>query len=323
MTQMGLWQITGGGPRALQPAAVDLEAQLEAWIEQDPDLLQRGLTVVGRQVHVDGGILDLLAVDPQGNWVIIEIKRGTVYRETITQALDYTASIATMPYAALAEKVRANLRARGKDPALLDGLGVGEAASSASRDVSIFVVGTGKAPDLDRIVDFLASRFDMPIGVVTYEVFVLASGEQVLLRELTEADEETVRVPDTTRTSLDDLVAVARSNGIGSQVGQLLQAAETHGFYPRPYKRSIMFTPPNQRTRMLFTIRLEPTADGRVRMYTGPEAFEEFYGIPAADTAAKIGKSGWQELTADGIRAFVEGLRQLFAGRQQGQDLKA
>jgi RecB family endonuclease NucS len=39
--------------------------------------------VVGRQIDLEGGRLDLLAIDPQGRWTIIEIKRGTLRREAI------------------------------------------------------------------------------------------------------------------------------------------------------------------------------------------------------------------------------------------------
>ena len=97
MQRIGLWQAAAEGPRKIESGAVDLEANLEAWIERDPGMLQHGLTIVGRQIQVAGGRFDLLALDPQGRWVVIEIKAGTVYRGTVTQALDYASCIATMP----------------------------------------------------------------------------------------------------------------------------------------------------------------------------------------------------------------------------------
>lgn len=311
MAQMGLWQINGGRPQALQPSRVDLEAQIEDWIEQDPDLLQRGLTIVGRQIHVDGGILDLLAVDPQGNWVIIEIKRGTVYRDTVTQALDYTASIARMPYESLARKVQDNLKLRGKNPAILTDLDIDEDAGSTNRDVSIFVVGTNKAPDLDRIVGFLAERSDLAINVVTFEVFELASGERVLLRELTEADFEEAAESTKPRVSLEDLVDLAERHGNGSHVRALLSIAERLGFYARPYKQSIMFTPQQNKGRMLYTVRVKTPDEGLVNVYTGPQAFEEFFGIPPQAFTKMVGEQGWYSLSLDNISDLGESLTSL------------
>ncbi|MBN1667469.1 MAG: hypothetical protein JW862_10285 [Anaerolineales bacterium] len=47
----------------------------------------------------EGGRLVLLAFDLQGRWVIIEIKAGAVYAETIGQALYNAVVISRMPFA--------------------------------------------------------------------------------------------------------------------------------------------------------------------------------------------------------------------------------
>ena len=59
----------------------------------NPTLLPGDLKIVGRQVKLDGGTLDLLAIDWQRRWVVIEIKRGRLYRKAVAQALDYAWSI--------------------------------------------------------------------------------------------------------------------------------------------------------------------------------------------------------------------------------------
>ena len=75
MNAIGLWQIAEAGPARLVVASVAAERDLEDWIERDPALLERGLVIVGRQLRLEGGPLDLLTLDPQGRWVLIEIKR--------------------------------------------------------------------------------------------------------------------------------------------------------------------------------------------------------------------------------------------------------
>lgn len=304
-----MWQITGDEPRALNPASVDLEAQLESWIAQDPDMLQRGLTVVGRQVRVEGGILDLLAIDPQGNWVVIEIKRGTIYRETLVQVLDYATSIASIPFADLLGRLQTG---RGNPGAMIEDLGIEEEANNTSRDVSLFVVGTSKEPDLERIANYLSSH-DIPINVVTYEVFELPSGERILLRELTDADQAAPEQPvQSQRPKLDDLEAIATQHGVGEEFRTLVQAAQKHDIYPRPYKRSVMFTPPNKRTRMLFTIRVWPNKRGNIWLYNGPAVFAEFYDVSAEEATRILGHDGWHEMDTAQIQQFARNLDVLF-----------
>jgi RecB family endonuclease NucS len=109
MAKIGLWQVTDERPVKLKTSSFDLEKHLEDWIENDPGLLQSGLTIVARQLHTDSGPLDLLALDPQGQWVVIELKTGMLRRGTIAQALDYAACIAGMPFDDLTEKVNAYL----------------------------------------------------------------------------------------------------------------------------------------------------------------------------------------------------------------------
>jgi len=52
--------------------------------------------VVGRHSDLEGGRLDVLAIDPQGRWTISEIKRGALRRATIAQALDDASCIAAL-----------------------------------------------------------------------------------------------------------------------------------------------------------------------------------------------------------------------------------
>ena len=58
-----------------------------------PELLEDGLTLVGRQAPTAGGWLDLLGVDRDGRLVIFELKRGSLGRDAVTQVLDYASAI--------------------------------------------------------------------------------------------------------------------------------------------------------------------------------------------------------------------------------------
>ena len=114
MADVGVWSIDGDAPRRVSRAGVGLERDLEDWIARDASLLADGLTIVGRQVRLDGGPLDLLAIDWRDRWVVIELKRERLYRTALAQALDYTSSIAQMEAGDLEELLRARPRTAGR-----------------------------------------------------------------------------------------------------------------------------------------------------------------------------------------------------------------
>ena len=96
MPKVGVWPVVEDQLTRIPASALALEESLEDWIAADPALLQAGLVVVGRHSALEGGRLDVLAIDPQGRWIIIEITRGALRRETIAQALDDASCIAAL-----------------------------------------------------------------------------------------------------------------------------------------------------------------------------------------------------------------------------------
>jgi hypothetical protein len=101
---MPLWKITTKGPSKVAETRFKqeklLEESLEDWIASDPNLLSEPLLIIGRQVIIPDtkDRLDLLAVDPQGNATIIELKRGHLKDPVDIQALRYASYISKWQY---------------------------------------------------------------------------------------------------------------------------------------------------------------------------------------------------------------------------------
>ena len=103
MTKLAAWSIDGqdaegasqqqSEPKRVGRSHIGLERHLEDWIANDVTLIAEGLTLVGRQISGDDWRLDLLAIDAQDRWVVIEIKPGVFGSAALTQALYYAASI--------------------------------------------------------------------------------------------------------------------------------------------------------------------------------------------------------------------------------------
>ena len=85
----GSKQSGSGEPQRIGRSHIGLERHLEDWIVNDVTLIGEGLTLVGRQISIDDGRLDLLAIDSQDRWVVIEVKPGVDARfwSTATGAL--------------------------------------------------------------------------------------------------------------------------------------------------------------------------------------------------------------------------------------------
>jgi hypothetical protein len=94
-----IWKITDDGPVQVEETDLKrehlLEAHLEDWIEANHALLGEQLLMVGRQVLIPdlNDRIDLLALDTQGNAVIIELKRGKLTDPVDMQALRYASYV--------------------------------------------------------------------------------------------------------------------------------------------------------------------------------------------------------------------------------------
>ena len=313
MANIGLWHIADDSrPRKLPDGEIQLEKHLEDWIEADPSLLQAGLTIIGRQITVVGGRLDLLAVDPQGRMVVIELKPGNLDRATIAQVLDYASSLENTPYEVLLEKLNAYLTT--KNTTLEDRLqenGHSVDILSDHPEIVMFVVGAGYMESLERMVNYLTSRFKVPISAVSFDVFELPDGTSILSRQMTSADIEPE--VDTVRRRMlgvQDMQQQADESGIGDEFRVLYDAAIQLSLYPRAYKTCIMYTPPNNRTRMLFTALTSPR-NGLLPVYIDPEPFAEFYPITEKEAIAVLGDHGWLEMNLTEVRDFATRLEDL------------
>jgi hypothetical protein len=319
MNNIGLWQITTTGPSRLAAGEVALERDLENWIEQDPSLLERGLVIVARQLELAAGPLDLLALDPQGRWVLIEIKRARLRREAVAQAIDYASCLWRLDPAWLRSECDKYLASRGV-PDRLDGLlearGRALEGEAEKRSVTIYLVGTGVDAGLERMVGFMADISDIELRAVTFSPFRDPQGNLLLAREIHEGADRpaaAVQKPGGSGPTAEMILASADRNGVGDIVRPLHDVAASLGLHVRPWYRSIMFAPPVARNRCLFTVWADrlPRHPGAVKVYVDAEGFEQFYGVKEAELLALVGLVGHGVVDRDGAKRLAEGVSKI------------
>lgn len=100
MEELKIWTVTAdGGQEASEletTRKTETEELLEDILTKNPNMLENGLELVGRQTNTAGGPLDLLGVDSEGRLVVFELKRGTLNRDAVAQVIDYASSLAAM-----------------------------------------------------------------------------------------------------------------------------------------------------------------------------------------------------------------------------------
>ena len=296
MTEVGLWQVAGQSqPAILQSASIALEEHLENWIERDPGLVEAGLAIVGRQIRLETGPLDLLGIDPQGRWVAIELKRARLYRETLAQALGHAACLATLDHDQLMEIADAYLTSRQLQPHSIPALETARSEDEAeAREVRIVLVGTIRDASLDRLVQYVG-RFNIPLTIVSFKVFELPSGEQVLLRELADSEVELQQPRPSRVTTTDQVLARAEQKGIGVGFRAIKDAATklgcTHGL---GRDASCMQIQPSATARCL---RFGGT--GGANIWQGTPTIAAFLGIKSQEAEQLLGQDGWRKGMSD------------------------
>lgn len=321
--QISVWQVGAADPpKRLGSNQLSFERQLEEWIEQDPALLESGLTIVGRQIPLEGGTLDLLAIDPQGRWVLIEIKRERLRRDVIAQAIDYASCLDQMPFAEVQSKCDAYLCKCGRAGLadLLRESGAPASEQEGSREIIVYLVGVGRDPGLDRMVSYLARSSGLVIRVVTFEVFTGPADSLIMVRELHEAGHEIEEAPRATQSwALDDLLSRARDAGVGDIIEPLHRTALDVGLVPRTYSGSIRYAPLENRTRCIFTVWVTPEKryPSAVRVWFAADNFEQFYGITEEQFREALGEPGYQIVKAKDADRLATVIRALLARKDE------
>ena len=303
--EVALWSVVDGQPRRVEARRQFLEVDLETWIEQHPELVMDGMTWVGRQVVLpDRYRVDLVGVTREGELVIAELKRGHIDVASLTQAMHYLLAIAAMD-------AEAFLRRLTLSNELHDSLST-VFSEEGELTISLLLVGTGKAPGLERATTFLSERgFDVPIRIVSFSAFANASGQIFLTREIDEheqeADELTPRRRSQRAASVERVQELAREHGVGDVFEVAIDTAHQLSLRVKPWPRSITIVPPFTRGRTL--LYLSPREPGRVHTGYHLENFTSLYDADKDAVEAALGDN-WVDLTSEEtkqqIRRFAE-----------------
>lgn len=167
---MTLWRVAGTKLEGIEVSHLDQEQRLENWIAEDPSLLSMELAIIGRQVQTTfGGRIDLLALDPDANCVIIELKRGRTPREVVTQLLDYAAWVKDLGYSEL-DQIAQRYQQRNLASIFQGAFGV-TIPDKVNTNHNMIVVASELDDSSERIINYLSDQHGVSINAVFFSFF--------------------------------------------------------------------------------------------------------------------------------------------------------
>lgn len=184
-----------------KPAKLALEKHLEDWLEKNPwALAEEPLLIVGRQtsaIQETGTVFpDLLALDAEGNLVIIELKKSQAPREVLAQILEYAAWATELSEDDIIA-IAANYLGFASDQAeqLVDQrfqetFDV-EARPKLKSRLRLFVAAEVIPPSVEKVSRFLRFQHSIDISCVAFSVFETGSNEVLVTTEMLVGREET------------------------------------------------------------------------------------------------------------------------------------
>jgi len=185
-TEIKTWQIVDGQPQDVKSSLVDKgrteTLDLEEWIVSNPGIIGHGLTIIGRQVQTRSGPLDILAIDRQGNLVIVELKRDMLPREALAQGIDYASDVANWGVEKISE-VCSKFTGKSLEDTLteaypeqtLDKININESQK-------ILLIGFSLETSLERMINWLSEVFSVGINAIVLHYVVTSSGDELLTR---------------------------------------------------------------------------------------------------------------------------------------------
>lgn len=176
--QHAIWKVSDP-PQPLKVSRLPSEQLLEEMIVRDPRILSSEWMLIGRQeITAFGGRIDLLAIEPDGSLVLIELKRDKTPREIVAQAIDYAAWIESLTAEKIAQIFHRFSAGGNLDEAFLKHFGIELDEETLNQSHQIIIVAAELDPSTERILNYLNAR-DIAINALFFQVF--EHGDEQLL----------------------------------------------------------------------------------------------------------------------------------------------
>ena len=294
--EIKLWHIADDTLNPIDSSSLDLESRLEEWLRKDVGLVNADLLVIGQQVATaHTGSIDLLAMDVDGNLVILELKKNKTPRDVVAQTLDYASWVKTLGHEEverIADKflggdVTLNQAFREKFDADLP-----EVVNKKHR---MYIVASALDPSTERILEYLSETYGVDINFASFNYFKTSDEVEIVGRSML-IDEEVAQARAATgsgsrqkpKATEEELRKIAYNKGVGALWDKALNGL-----------RPLVNTTDTSRTTIALKVRLESrshsqlafsllipdwsSAEGGLAIRMNDGNISEYFGVSADD----------------------------------------
>jgi len=167
--RQSIWTLDG---QKLDVSTLDSEKTLEDLLCQNIAMLNEDWLLIGRQVAVAGGYIDLLCIDRGGSLVVIELKKDMTPREVAAQAIDYASCVSEWQIEDIAQAYLQFSKNQGSlNDAYKTKFNNDLDEENINGDVNIFIVASKMDNSTERIITYLNQKYGVPINILFFSVF--------------------------------------------------------------------------------------------------------------------------------------------------------
>jgi len=191
--EVGIWKL-GERPKRIEYSAMDSERRLEETLVKDLSILASDLLLLGRQVPTSyGKYIDMLALDRDGQLVVIELKRNRTPREVVAQLLDYASWVQQLSYGDIKTIFEERSDETEFEEAFAEHFG-GSVPEKVNDSHELVVVCAELDPSTERIIAYLSEGYSVPINAVFFRYFRDGDSEYLTRSWLVDPDEVEVSI---------------------------------------------------------------------------------------------------------------------------------
>ena len=199
MLYQKLWYLNNGNEVAGQ--VID-ETIIEDAIDRNIDILDPNWLVIGRQVYTDEGKkIDLLCMEPDGDLVVVELKRDMTPREVTAQTIDYASSVSKFTLDKIIQVYGNYVEKHPGIPQTLkeayekrfNNKFVLEEEDMINSKVKMVIVASQMDSSTERIINYLRDEYGVLINILFFNVYK-CNGEDILGRTWFGDDNEDITV---------------------------------------------------------------------------------------------------------------------------------
>ena len=204
------------------------EKEFEDLLYGNIQMLSEDWIVLGRQIRTkNGGYIDILCLDREGNTVVVELKKNMTPREVTAQGLDYAAWVSKLTNTELAD-IHLKTFSKSINETYADYFHMELDEDTINSNTKIVIVAVSMDASTEDIITYLQT-FNVDINILFFSVYEVA-GERLLSRAW--FIDETVQV-ETKKTAANVREWNGEfyvSLGVDPKGGRSLKDAKKYGF---------------------------------------------------------------------------------------------